>query len=162
MKSYWNLFWTFVKVSAFTIGGGMAMVAVVRSILVEKRKWMTDDEFMDILATQLYGSKYMFGELLEILNYNLEKIDVVGGTVDLGFDCPLDLYCTYSRDQILVAMDFMKPNTVREGTKWLEDKKVDVFFVTLNKSDKDYSPTTMYEDYSINEEFFHWQSQSPW
>lgn len=50
MKSYWNLFWTFVKVSAFTIGGGMAMVAVVRDILVEKRKWMTDDEFMDILA----------------------------------------------------------------------------------------------------------------
>lgn len=50
MKSYWNLFWTFVKVSAFTIGGGMAMVAVVRDILVVKRKWMTDDEFMDILA----------------------------------------------------------------------------------------------------------------
>ncbi|MBO7071303.1 MAG: chromate transporter, partial [Bacteroidales bacterium] len=36
--------------SAFTIGGGMAMVAVVRDILVVKRKWMTDDEFMDILA----------------------------------------------------------------------------------------------------------------
>ena len=50
MKSYWSLFWTFVKVSAFTIGGGMAMVAVVRDILVVKRKWMTDDEFMDILA----------------------------------------------------------------------------------------------------------------
>lgn len=36
--------------SAFTIGGGMAMVAVVRDILVVKRKWMTDDEFMDVLA----------------------------------------------------------------------------------------------------------------
>ncbi|MBO6252355.1 MAG: DUF3427 domain-containing protein, partial [Bacteroidaceae bacterium] len=109
---------------------------------------------------QLCDSKHMLGELLEILNYNFEKIDVVGGSVDLGFECPLDLHCTYTRDQILVAMDFMKPNTVREGTKWLEDKKVDVFFVTLNKSDKDYSPTTMYEDYSINEEYFHWQSQS--
>ncbi len=50
VKSYWNLFWTFVKVSTFTIGGGMAMVAVVRDILVVKRKWMTEDEFMDILA----------------------------------------------------------------------------------------------------------------
>ena len=48
--SGWDLFWTFVKVSAFTIGGGMAMVAVVRDILVVKRKWMTDDEFMDVLA----------------------------------------------------------------------------------------------------------------
>ena len=33
-------------------------------------------------------------------------------------------------------------------------------FVTLNKSEKDNSPSTMYQDYSINEELFHWQSQS--
>ena len=57
-------------------------------------------------------------------------------------------------------MDFMKPATVREGVKWLPEKNVDVFFITLNKSDKEYSPTTMYEDYSINSELFHWQSQS--
>ena len=57
-------------------------------------------------------------------------------------------------------MDFMKPATVREGVKWLPDKQLDVFFVTLNKADKDYSPTTMYNDYSINESLFHWQSQS--
>jgi len=78
----------------------------------------------------------------------------------VGFDCPLDLHCTYSRDQLLVALDFMKPSTVREGVKWLPEQKLDVFFVTLNKSDKDYSPTTMYQDYSINEYLFHWQSQS--
>ncbi len=54
----------------------------------------------------------------------------------------------------------MKPSTVREGVKWLADKKTDVLFVTLNKSDKDYSPTTMYKDYSISETLFHWQSQS--
>ena len=63
-------------------------------------------------------------------------------------------------DQILVALDFMKPKTVREGVKYLSDKKTDLFFVTLNKADKDYSPTTMYNDYSINENLFHWQSQS--
>ncbi len=57
-------------------------------------------------------------------------------------------------------MDFMKPATVREGIKWLPDKKIDVLFVTLNKSDKDYSPTTMYNDYFISETLFHWQSQS--
>ena len=32
--------------------------------------------------------------------------------------------------------------------------------MTLNKSDKDYSPSTLYDDYSINEKLFHWQSQS--
>ena len=30
----------------------------------------------------------------------------------------------------------------------------------IDKADKDYSPTTMYHDYSINENLFHWQSQS--
>ena len=54
----------------------------------------------------------------------------------------------------------MKPSTVREGVKWLPGKNIDVFFVTLNKADKDYSPTTMYNDYSINSELFHGQSQS--
>ncbi len=39
-------------------------------------------------------------------------------------------------------------------------EKAGRIFVTLNKSDKDYSPTTMYNDYSINEDLFHWQSQS--
>jgi len=34
------------------------------------------------------------------------------------------------------------------------------FILPSNKSDKDYSPTTMYHDYSINERLFHWQSQS--
>lgn len=54
----------------------------------------------------------------------------------------------------------MKPNTVREGVKYLPDKGVDIFLITLNKSDKDYSPSTMYNDYSESEYLFHWQSQS--
>jgi hypothetical protein len=59
-----------------------------------------------------------------------------------------------------VAMDYMKPSIVREGVKYLSDKKIDLFFITLNKSEKEYSPTTMYNDYSKNERLFHWQSQS--
>ena len=35
----------------------------------------------------------------------------------------------------------------------------DVFLVTLNKSDRDFSETTRYEDYSIDRMTFHWQSQ---
>lgn len=37
---------------------------------------------------------------------------------------------------------------------------MDTFFITLNKSEKDYSPSTLYEDYAINERLFHWKSQS--
>ena len=117
------------------------------------------DEVLDHLYA-LSDSPVLLGEMQELLRYRYEQIDFIDEPVDLGFDCPLDLHCTYSRDQLLVALDFLKPSTVREGVKWLPEKKLDVFFVTLNKSDKDYSPTTMYNDYSINESLFHWQSQS--
>lgn len=116
-------------------------------------------EMLDNLYA-LADSPIMLGELIELLQYKYDHIDFIDAPVDVGFDCPLDLHCTYSRDQLLVAMDFMKPSTVREGVKWLPEQKLDVFFVTLNKADKDYSPTTMYNDYSINERLFHWQSQS--
>jgi len=118
-----------------------------------------DDEVLENFYA-LSDSPVMLSELIALLEYNYNHIDFIDAPVDLGFDCPLDLHCTYTRDQLLVAMDFLKPNTVREGVKWLPDKEIDVFFITLNKSDKDYSPTTMYKDYSINETLFHWQSQS--
>ena len=120
--------------------------------------WDADEVLENFRA--LSDSPVMLSELIALLEYNYNHIDFIDAPVDLGFDCPLDLHCTYTRDQLLVAMDFMKPNTVREGVKWLPEKGIDVFFITLNKSDKDYSPTTMYKDYSINETLFHWQSQS--
>ena len=120
--------------------------------------WNSDGVLDNLYA--LSDCPVLLGEMLELLQYNYNHIDFIDEPVDLGFDCPLDLHCTYTRDQILVALDFMKPSTVREGVKWLPEKQTDVFFVTLNKADKDYSPTTMYNDYSINSELFHWQSQS--
>ena len=117
------------------------------------------DEVLDNLYA-LSDSPVMLAELIELLRYQYDHIDFIDQPVPLGFDCPLDLHCTYTRDQLLVALDFLKPATVREGVKWLPEKEIDVFFVTLNKADKDYSPTTMYNDYSINESLFHWQSQS--
>lgn len=118
-----------------------------------------DESVLDNLYT-LSNSPTLLGELQTLLRYQYSRIDFIDEPVDVGFDCPLDLHCTYTRDQLLVALDFLKPATVREGVKWLPDKNLDVLFVTLNKADKDYSPTTMYKDYSINESLFHWQSQS--
>lgn len=111
-------------------------------------------------TAQLLKNKELCEELTELLKYNYEHIDFVDAPLNLNFDCPLDLYCTYSRDQVLVACDFMKTSSMREGVKYLPEKKLDLLFVTLNKSESDYSDTTRYNDYSINETTFHWQSQS--
>lgn len=118
--------------------------------------------FKDLLEgfRKIANAPTMMNEIIDLLMYKYEKIDFIDEPVPVNFECPLDLHCSYTRDQILVALGFMKPNSLREGVKYFEDKKIDVFFVTLNKSDKDYSPTTMYNDYAINDELFHWQSQS--
>ena len=105
-----------------------------------------DEEVLDNLYA-LSDSPVLLGELQALLQYQYDRIDFIDEPVDVGFDCPLDLHCTYTRDQLLVALDFLKPATVREGVKWLPEKQLDGFFVTLNKADKDYSPTTMYKDY---------------
>jgi superfamily II DNA or RNA helicase len=137
-----------------------AMVRMLYStIWQDPAEDLTANAVLDNLHA-LSSSAVMLDELKALLRYNYDHIDFIDEPVDLGFDCPLDLHCSYTRDQILLALEFMKPNTVREGVKWLPEKQCDVFFVTLNKSDKEYSPTTMYNDYSINELLFHWQSQS--
>jgi len=102
-------------------------------------------------------------ELLSLLRYQYAHIEFVDKPLDLNFECPLDLYCSYTLDQILVALGrhtSIHRTHFQEGVLYLQQKGLDIFFVTLNKSDKDYSPSTMYRDYAINEEQFHWQSQS--
>lgn len=46
----WKGFKTFFKIGLFTIGGGYAMIPLIRSEVVEKKKWMSEEEFLDILA----------------------------------------------------------------------------------------------------------------
>ncbi len=46
------------------------------------------------------------------------------------------------------------------GVVWSPATQTDAFFVTLRKTETDYSPTTMYRDYAISPELFHWESQN--
>lgn len=50
IKSIWELFLIFFKIGAFTFGGGYAMIPLIRNEVVDKKKWLEDDEFMDMLA----------------------------------------------------------------------------------------------------------------
>ncbi|MBT9158001.1 MAG: putative DNA repair helicase RadD [Firmicutes bacterium] len=107
--------------------------------------------------------KLLCAELGELLDYCYDRIDFVDKRVALSFVCPLDLHCTYSRDEILAAVglwtDDVRPE-VREGVKWLPEQRADLLFVNLHKDEKNFSPTTMYQDYAISETLFHWQTQS--
>jgi hypothetical protein len=79
-------------------------------------------------------------------------------------DVPLALHASYSREEVLAALGWTaqgrSPSTMREGVAWCPEVNADAFLITLKKTDTDYSPTTMYRDYALNRELFHWESQS--
>lgn len=48
MKKRLELMLTFMKIGAFTFGGGYAMLSVIEDICVEKKKWITHEDMMNI------------------------------------------------------------------------------------------------------------------
>ena len=101
-------------------------------------------------------------ELLDIIDYNKERIKAIEIEYEDN-DIPLDIYASYSTDQIMVAFgktkgDYKYP--MREGTLYVKEKHSDLFFITINKNEEDYLPSTMYNDYAKNSELFNWESQS--
>ena len=50
-----TLFFTFLKIGAFTFGGGYAMIALLEREFIEKRKWISRDEFLDMIAESTPG-----------------------------------------------------------------------------------------------------------
>ena len=119
-----------------------------------------DNETVRKNLSNLANSPTMIRELTTLLQYQFDHIDFIDSSTDLGFDCPLDVHCTYSQRQLLTALDYKNFSAMRQGVLYLPEKKIDLFLITLVKSDKDYSPTTLYEDYAISRTRFHWQSQS--
>lgn len=112
---------------------------------------------------KLFVSEEMREEMRQLLMYAYNHIQFIEEDISLNCVCPLEIHCEYSRDQIMAAFGYYNENAkpaFREGVKYLQNEKLDMFFVTFNKSEKDYSPSTLYEDYAVNESLFHWQSQS--
>jgi chromate transporter len=50
MVKYCELFTTFFKIGTFTIGGGYAMIPLIQREVVERRRWLTDTEMLDVIA----------------------------------------------------------------------------------------------------------------
>lgn len=120
----------------------------------------TVQDFMDQIQA---FSPELITELLDVVAYNLEQIDHLPKHVNIEPSVPLELHASYSTLQVFAALGENTINSVkafREGVKYFSGLNIDAFFITLNKSEKHYKESTRYEDYAINEELFHWQSQS--
>jgi superfamily II DNA or RNA helicase/HKD family nuclease len=77
---------------------------------------------------------------------------------------PLFSHATYKREEVLAAMNWASLGRAVQGAvtgvMWCEDFLTDIFFVNLHKTDSHFSDTTMYKDYALGTQLFHWESQS--
>ena len=108
-------------------------------------------------------NKVLVDEIIELLEILIDRIDFKETDIELPYEQPLKLHARYTRDQILAAFGlntFQSKSSNREGVAEISSLKTELLFINLLKSEKDYSPTTMYDDYAISDRLFHWQSQN--
>lgn len=111
---------------------------------------------MEARLAQLTGARATeLRELAEVLHSGIRH---VAPTLDPIV--PLRIHARYSKNEVLAAFGIDRPAYMREGVKYVEEHQADLFFVTIDKSEDHYSPTTLYHDRAITEELFQWESQS--
>lgn len=118
---------------------------------------------LDDYVLALWLEKAVRQELVELLELLDQQSTTRGHPSALPPEVPLVLHARYTRNDVLAALgmgDGAKSPPSREGLTSTRDEQYDAFFVDLQKAERDYSPTTMYRDYAINRDLFHWESQS--
>jgi superfamily II DNA or RNA helicase/HKD family nuclease len=139
-------------------------VALVFSLLGGGRKWKNLQTPLD----QIWEHRDYLDEIRQLLplledraQHLAEPLDRV--IPDWKHPVPLSLHSRYSQAEILTAFDLMtleQPYPIQAGVKYDAETRTDLFFVTLEKSEQHYSPTTLYKDYAISPSRFHWESQN--
>ena len=66
IKNLLNLYSSFAKIGTFTIGGGLAMMPMMQAELIEKRKWITDEELIDYYTYQIKANQAKLDYLIKI------------------------------------------------------------------------------------------------
>lgn len=120
--------------------------------------WPTLQASMD----ELWRHPAVLAELRELLALLDERTDHLTHATTQPLGVPLRVHGHYSREEVLAAFDYLdlaKPMKHREGVYFDQPTGTDVFFITLEKSEKHFSPSTRYEDYPVSRGLFHWQSQ---
>jgi len=108
-------------------------------------------------------NKALVNEIIEVVEVLIDQIDFKELDIKLPYKQPLKVHSRYTRDQILVAFGlstFEKKSSNREGVAKNTTLNTELLFINLIKSEENFSPTTMYDDYAISESLFHWQSQN--
>ena len=103
-------------------------------------------------------------ELKELTDYLLANLEMKTFSVGEGLPIALEQYGCYTREEVFAIFGRQTADKRMQGSVAgvfnIEELNTELFFVTLNKSDKDFSASTMYDDYVVSENQFHWKSQN--
>jgi len=127
--------------------------------------WQTNGGAKNLQASiaRIGENPVLVKEIIEVLELLIDKISHIELDINLPYAQPLKVHSRYTKDQILAAFGdntFERKSSNREGVANLPNKNTELLFVTLEKTEKNYSPTTLYNDYAVSETLFHWQSQN--
>lgn len=129
---------------------------------ISKAGFSSINEALDLIHKTQYACFKQ--EIGEIISYLLSNLNLKTEPIEAGTIRGLDLYGCYTREEIFTLVGRQTADLRMQGSVGgvfnLEEHNAILLFVTLNKSDKDFSPSTQYDDYLVNEEYFHWQSQN--
>ncbi|WP_413251253.1 DUF3427 domain-containing protein [Streptomyces sp. SS1-1] len=114
----------------------------------------------------LRAQRALRSELRQVLRYVMEQADHLPVPLEGPHaDVPLKIHSAYNRSEILAALGVARfggqmPGSFAQGVLWDEAHQTDALLITLEKNEKDFSPTVRYKDYALSPSLFHWESQS--
>ncbi len=105
----------------------------------------------------------VLNDLEEVLAWSDEDSRIGVASLELPFPCSLELHATYGNDEIKASLGGATFESAgATGVGWLHFRQIKtiVALVTFQKTEKEFSPTTMYQDYPISRELLHWETQA--
>ena len=116
-------------------------------------------DISDAVAS-LASMKWFMEELYVLVELRLSQLSKTTQWISIDDEAEIELYGCYSADEIHLLLENKLGRWQVFGTQYNTERKFAMVFVTINKSDKEYSPSTRYEDYAISPNQFHWQSMN--
>lgn len=105
----------------------------------------------------------ILADLDEILSWSLDTTEVSGQLPELPFYCPLELHAQYGIKELQAVFGKATLETAGQtgvGSFHFAEVKTYTLLITYQKTEKEFSPSTMYADYPISRDLLHWESQS--
>ncbi len=156
-----------VKLSAGQVTEALAL-AGSSAMLLYYRIWGDKAERLGITSLEdafrrLAVNPTVCADMDEILAWSLDCTEAAGTAPELPYSVPLELHAQYGIREVQAAFgraNLESSGQAGVGVMHFAEVKTYALLVTFQKTEKEFSPSTMYADYPISRELLHWESQA--